>query len=90
MKKFTDDPNKKQVQFLIGKKDTLSPKFRPKKELRVMTEDSSLHYQRDIKTSKILDDFRQNKGETSNPTIIINNNFNLSVNVYENQKPINS
>jgi hypothetical protein len=55
-----------------------------------MTEDSSLHYQRDIKTSKILDDFRQNKGETSNPTIIINNNFNLSVNVYENQKPINS
>jgi hypothetical protein len=48
------------VQFLIGKKDTLSPKFRPKKELRVMTEDPSLHY-KDIKTSKILEDFRQNK-----------------------------
>ena len=46
----------------MGKKDTLSPKFRPKKELRVMTQDSSLHHNRDIKTSKILEDFRHNKG----------------------------
>lgn len=81
---------KRETQFLMApKKDGVgSPKFKAKKDMRVMTEETSGKPQKEsIRTSKILE---QERRSDKSPTIIINNNYNVSLNLYDPTKPIDA
>lgn len=90
MRKILEEPPRKELQFLLPKKDMNSPKFKPRKQFRAMTDDPAMN-QKEIKTSKIMEDpNRHNRTQIQNsPTIIINNNFNVSVNLYDGPKAPN-